>query len=158
MMKKTTLCYIEYQKNYLMLYRNKKPDDPNEGKWIGIGGKVENNETPEQCMLREVYEETGITLRNWEYRGIVDFVSDVWENERMFLYTAKVEKDTTGICNEGELKWIPIDRITNLNLWEGDRVFLDLLAGGEPYFELTLEYRGEKLVKSIVEKRRNSDF
>lgn len=149
-MKNTTLCYIEYEGKYLMLYRNKKHNDPNEGKWIGIGGKLEKEETPEQCMLREVFEETGIKLKRWKHRGIVDFVSDIWENEKMFLYTATVDDDRVEVCDEGELKWVPIEQIQNLNLWEGDRVFLELLRRGVPYFELTLEYKGEKLIKSTA--------
>lgn len=149
-MKNTTLCYIEHENKYLMLYRNKKKNDPNSGKWIGVGGKIEPGETPEQAMLREVFEETGINLEKWKFRGRVFFVSDLWEDEVMHLYTANTESDFFQPCDEGELSWIDKDKILQLSLWEGDRFFLELLQRDEPEFELRLEYTGDKLNKAIL--------
>ncbi len=130
-----------------MLYRNKKKNDPNAGKWIGVGGKFEAGETADQCLIREVKEETGLTLNSFRKRGVIGFVSDEWEDEEMHLYTSD---DFTGDvdfdCNEGDLKWIDIKKIPALNLWEGDRVFLQKLLNDELYFEITLHYEGEKLV------------
>lgn len=149
-MKNTTLVYIENNGSYLMLCRNKKPNDPNEGKWIGVGGKQEEDETPEECMLREVREETGIALLPGSYRlrGMVTFVSDRWESELMFLYTAKSETRQVSACYEGELRWIPKDEIMSLPMWEGDRIFLEKLMAGEDDIMLKLVYEGDKLVSS----------
>ena len=133
-----------------MLHRTKKNHDPNEGKWIGIGGKFEENESPEECMLREVSEETGITLRNWCYRGIVTFVSDKWEGEYMHLFTANTADECVVPCTEGDLCWIDEDKILSLNLWEGDRVFLKLLENNEPFFSLKLCYVGDNLAESYL--------
>ena len=144
----TTLCYIKYEDKVLMLHRTKKEEDPNEGKWIGIGGKFLENESPEECMLREVYEETGLTLESWSYRGIVTFVSDKWEGEYMHLFTANVSDEYVSPCTEGDLCWIDEDKITQLNLWEGDRVFLMLLENNEPFFSLKLSYIGDTLSES----------
>jgi len=146
----TSLCYIKYEDKILMLHRNKKKEDPNEGKWIGIGGKFNENESPEECMLREVKEETGIELSSWQYRGIVTFVSDKWEGEYMHLFTGDVPFDEVSCCNEGELKWIDEDKILSLNLWEGDKVFLNLLQKNEPFFSLKLIYEGDKLKESFL--------
>lgn len=148
-MKNTTLCYIEHEGKVLMLFRNKKKEDINEGKWIGIGGKFKENESPEECMLREVYEETGIRLTNWKYRAVVAFVSDSCEGEYMHLFTAISDTDTVTECAEGELRWIDKDKILSLNMWEGDRVFLELLDKGEEFFSLKLCYEGDKLIKTI---------
>ncbi len=148
-MKNTTLCYIEHNGKVLMLYRNKKKKDVNEGKWIGIGGKFKENESPEECMLREVYEETGIKLASWKYRAVVTFVSDSCEGEYMHLFTAVADSDAVTDCAEGELKWIDKEDILSLNMWEGDRVFLDLLNKGEEFFSLKLIYEGDKLIKAV---------
>ena len=141
-MKNTTLCYIKHNNKILMLYRNKKPSDPNEGKWIGIGGKIEENESPEECMLREVREETSLVITDWKYRGIVTFVSDVWEGEYMHLFTANSDTMDIGSCNE--------DKLSSLNLWEGDRVFLNLIKEDADFFSLKLCYEGDRLVHSVL--------
>jgi len=159
-MKNTTLCYIRNEKNeYLMLYRNKKENDLNEGKWVGVGGKFEAGENAEQCLLREVYEETGIELTSYHFHGIVNFISDVWDDEAMYLFTGtefsfggkKVssipEEVLNEICNEGELHWIPEKDIMSLNMWEGDRYFMLPLIEHKDKIEMTLEYKGEELVK-----------
>lgn len=148
MIKNTSLCYIERDGCYLMLHRIKKENDANEGKWIGIGGKFEPGETPEQCCRREVMEETGLTLSELTYRGIVDFVSDCWAEEIMHLFSARIADDAgiTTDCSEGVLEWIPIEKVTDLPQWEGDREFLRLMQQGAPFFSMKLTYCGEKLV------------
>ena len=139
----TTLGHIERDGAYLMLLRNKKKNDLNAGKWIGIGGHVEAGETPLECMKREALEETGLTLLNCELRGVVEFRSERWEDEHMYVYTCpKFEGELTE-CPEGELRWIPKDRIFELPLWEGDRVFLNYLLSDEPFFHLELRYDAE---------------
>ena len=148
-MKNTTLCYIEHKGKVLMLFRNKKKKDANEGKWIGIGGKFKENESPEECMLREVYEETGIELKKWKYRAVITFASDKWEGEYMHLFTATADTDEICTCNEGTLKWIDKEDILSLNMGEGDRVFLELLDKGEDFFSLKLIYEGDRLIKTI---------
>lgn len=145
-MKNTTLGYIEYDNQYLMLYRNIDKKDGSLGKWLGVGGKFEENETSDECFLREVMEETGISLSSDDItlRGIVDFESNNYESERMYLYTVKVNSNYFDKeCNEGNLKWIKKDEILSLNMWEGDHVFLEKLLNNEPYFTLTLIYGGE---------------
>lgn len=144
-MRLTTLCYIECGGKILMLCRNKKKNDANEGKWIGVGGGFEKNESPEECLCREVLEETGLTLSYWRFRGIVTFVSDKYETEYMHLFTADGFSGKLSECPEGELAWIPVEKIEELPLWEGDRVFLRLLRKNEPFFSLKLSYTGDKL-------------
>lgn len=146
----TSLCYIEYDDRVLMLLRNKKKNDINEGKWIGLGGKFEEGESPEECMLREVYEETGIRLKSWRYRGIVTFVSDTCEGEYMHLFTAKSDSEEFTSCNEGTLRWVKKSDVGSLNLWEGDRVFLKLLLEEEPFFSLKLVYSGHSLTQAFL--------
>ena len=149
-MKMTTLCYPERDGKYLMLHRTKKEHDENRDKWIGIGGKFEFGESPEDCMLREVLEETGLTVTAFRYRGIVTFVSDEWGCEYMHLFDAS---DWAGICkecDEGELAWIDKSKLFDLTLWEGDRIFLKLLDSDEPFFSLKLTYRGEALVEAVL--------
>lgn len=147
-MKNTSLCYIEKDGQYLMLHRVKKQQDANAGKWIGIGGKFESNESPDQCMLREVHEETGLTLTRWTARGIVTFVSDQWETEYMHLFTADGFIGEIGDCDEGELAWVPKSDITALPIWEGDKIFLRLLSEGTSFFLLRLAYQGDTLVSA----------
>lgn len=149
-MKATTLCYIEHEGKYLMLLRNKKENDYNEGKWIGVGGKFIDGEGPEQCLVREVYEETGLELRSWKYRGIVTFVSDIYETEFMHVF---ISEDYTGSlkeCSEGTLEWIEKCKIPGLNLWEGDRIFMKPLIEDSRFFSVRLEYSGDKLVSDNI--------
>jgi len=139
-MKSTTLCYVETDNSYLMLHRIKKKNDLNEGKWIGIGGHVEPGETPKECILREAYEEAGIRLCGLRFRGVVEFISARWEDEHMYLYTADGYEGTITECSEGVLSWVPKDSIFDLNLWEGDRVFLEYLLEDIPFFHLEVRY------------------
>ena len=144
----TTLCYIEQDGKYLMLHRTKKESDINKDKWIGVGGHFLENETPDECLLREVFEETGLTLTSYHFRGLVTFISDEWQTEYMCLYTADGFTGELTECDEGELKWIDKSRIDELNLWEGDRIFLKLLETREDFFTLKLRYEGDTLVES----------
>ena len=139
-MKETTLCYIEKDGKYLMLYRNKLKDDPNKGKWLGIGGKLEQGETPDQAAVREVYEETGLKLKGNNYRGIVNFISDIYPDEAMHLYYSSDFEGEVKECDEGELKWIEKDKLHTLPMWEGDKIFLNLIEEDIPFFRLTLRY------------------
>ncbi len=149
-MKNTTLCYIEQNDKYLMLHRVKKVNDMNHDKWIGVGGKFEDGESPEDCLLREVKEETGLNLKRFSYRGIVTFVSNVCETEYMHLFTATEYEGEMQSCDEGELVWVPKADIEKLNLWEGDKVFFRLLDEGKHFFSLKLRYEGEELVETVV--------
>ena len=150
-MKNTALCYVEQDGKYLMLLRNKKKQDENAGKWIGVGGKFEEGESPQDCLLREVQEETGLRLTQYRFRGIVTFVSDQYETEYMHLFTAHGFEGELIPCDEGELKWVEKDEVLSLPLWEGDREFLRLLREDAPFFSLKLVYQGDKLVSSKLE-------
>ena len=149
-MKQTTLCYIRQGENVLMLHRIKKEQDENRDKWIGIGGKFEEGESPEDCLLRETLEETGLTLTDWRYRGLVTFVSDEWGTEYMHLFTADGFSGTLRECDEGVLEWIPLDRLYSLPMWAGDRIFLDFLRQEAPFFSLKLVYSGETLTQAVL--------
>ena len=147
----TTLCYIRRGEDYLMLHRVKKKNDINHDKWIGVGGKFEDKESPEDCLLREVWEETGLTLTGYRYRGIVTFVSDRCETELMHLFTAHRWTGTIKDCDEGVLEWVPRAKVARLPSWEGDRIFLDLLAREEePFFSLKLCYEGDRLALAVL--------
>lgn len=148
--KLTTLCYIEKEESYLMLHRVKKVNDENHDKWIGVGGKFEYGESPEECLLREVKEETGLTLKKYQFRGLVTFVSNEWGTEYMHLFTATEYEGEMNECEEGELVWVPKKEIENLNLWEGDKVFFRLLDETREFFSLKLRYEGEELVETEV--------
>lgn len=149
-MRATTLCYIQRDDQYLMLHRIRKHKDPNQNKWIGVGGGIEDGETPDQCLLREVKEETGFTLTSWKKRGVIDFISDTWEDEIMHLYTADGFTGEIIDCDEGVLQWVKIADVLTLPLWEGDRVFLKLLQQDAPYFHLRLQYHGEALAGAVL--------
>lgn len=146
-MKETTLCYIENDGCYLMMLRNKKKNDPNQNKWIGIGGKIQKGETPGDCIKREIAEETGLCIEDTVYRGKVYFLSDTWDDELMHLYTATTDCLSVTSCSEGTLKWIKKEEIMALNLWEGDKIFLKhLLEDNKNIFNITLTYRGDSLI------------
>ena len=167
-MLKTTLCYLKKNDHILMLYRNKKENDPCQGKWVGIGGKFEPGETPEQCLKREVFEETGLTLTEYHFHGIVHFKSDVLSDEDMYLYSATAwtgddnfacihsfmpaenaaaESENNFACREGTLCWIPCGSVLQLNLWEGDKYFLEPLLNGCDEITMTCRYEGDHLVE-----------
>ena len=153
-MTNTTLCYIERGDQYLLLHRVKKENDLNRDKWIGLGGKFEPGESPEECLLREVREESGLTLTRWRFRGIVTFVSDQWGTEYMHLFTADAFEGEIGPCDEGVLEWIDKSDFAALPQWEGDRIFLRLLEEDAPFFSLKLRYEGEKLVFAALNGER----
>lgn len=152
-MRETTLCYIQRGGQYLMLHRTRKENDANRDKWIGIGGGLEKGESPEQCLLREAREETGLRLTSYRYRAVIDFISDRWEDEVMHLYTADGYEGEMIDCDEGELEWIDRDELMALPHWEGDRIFLELLRRDADFFRLRLEYRGEALEKAVLNGR-----
>lgn len=146
----TTLCYIEKDGQYLMLHRVLKKQDINKDKWIGVGGHFEENESPEECLLREVKEETGLTLTSYRFRGLITFMSDSWQTEYMCLYTADKFEGEIGECDEGELVWVPKTELLNLTLWEGDKIFLELLSKEAPFFSLKLRYEGDFLKEAVL--------
>ena len=147
----TTLCYIEQDGKYLMLHRVKKENDVNKDKWVGIGGHFEENESPEECLLREVREETGLQLISYRFRGIVTFISDRWDTEYMHLFTADRFSGIIAECDEGELCWVEKSKVYDLPIWEGDKIFFKLLEEREDFFSLKLRYEGEKLVEAILD-------
>ena len=150
-MLQTTLCYIEKADSFLLLHRVSKKNDANKDKWIGIGGKFEDKESPEDCLLREAKEETGLLLTSYKLRGIVTFVSNQYPTEYMFLYTADGYEGKIGQCREGTLEWVKKKDIYSLNLWEGDKIFLKLLEEGQPFFSLKLSYEADKLVFAALD-------
>ena len=150
MTKLSTLCYIEKDDKYLMLHRTVKENDVNKDKWIGVGGHFEYGESPEECLLREVKEETGYTLTSWAYRGIVTFVYGEDVVEYMSLYTADGFEGEPIDCDEGELEWVEKSKIETLKLWEGDKIFFDLLERDCDFFSLKLVYNIEDILKSAV--------
>ena len=154
MAKMTTLCYLEDGDRYLLLHRTKKEHDENHDKWIGVGGKFEDGESPEDCVRREVLEETGLTLTSYRYRGIVTFVSDVYPCEYMHLFTADGFEGEMTECNEGDLQWVSREFVNDLPKWEGDQIFLDLLWQDAPFFLLTLRYSGDTLVEAVLDGKK----
>jgi len=151
-MKMTTLCYIENNDCYLMLHRTKKKKDVNKDKWIGVGGHAEGNETPHECLLREVKEETGLWLTSYKFRGLITFISDEYEAEMMCLFTADGYTGELITCDEGELEWVKKSDVPQLPTWEGDAQFLKLLLEDEKrFFAMKLRYEGERLVEKSVE-------
>ena len=149
----TTLCYLEQDGCYLMLHRIKKKKDVNHDKWIGVGGKFEPGEDALACALREVREETGLTMRDPQYRGIVDFYCPPWLAERMHLYTCTDFTGTMTDCNEGTLEWVPKERVQELPIWPGDKLFFRLLAEEAPFFHLELTYDGDTLTRAVLDGR-----
>lgn len=147
----TTLCYIQQEDRYLMMHRVKKEQDVNKDKWVGIGGHFEPEESPEDCLLREVREETGLELESWRLRGIITFITDVWQTEYMFLYTAGCCKGELADCNEGILEWIPKKQVYELPIWEGDKIFFRLLEEDRGFFSLKLRYQGDTLVEAVLD-------
>ena len=150
-MKNTTVCYLERGTQYLLLHRTKKENDENAGKWIGVGGKCKENESPEDCMLREVREETGLSDTQHRLRGVITFVSDAWEGQYMYLFTASKWHGALTDCDEGELAWVERTDMLHLPLWEGDRIFLALLAEERPFFSLKLVYQGDSLQQAVLD-------
>ena len=146
----TTLCYIEKENQYLMMHRVKKEKDINKDKWVGIGGHFEEDESPEECLLREVSEETGLKLLSYRLRGIITFISDRWQTEYMFLYTADRFEGEVGSCDEGNLEWVDKARVYELPIWEGDKIFFRLFEQDAPFFSLKLRYMGEELTEAVL--------
>lgn len=146
----STLCYVTRGDEVLMLHRVKKQNDLNKDKWIGIGGKFEDQESPDECLLREAMEETGLRLTSWRCRGVVTFLSDCWEGEYMYLFTADGFEGELKECDEGDLQWVPRAFLDVLPKWEGDKIFLELLWKDAPFFLLTLRYRGDTLLEAVL--------
>jgi 8-oxo-dGTP diphosphatase len=151
-MRQTSLCYIIKEGKVLLLYRNKKENDANEGKWIGVGGKLEDGETPEECMKREVHEETGLEVMDYHYHGVILFVSDKWDDEEMHLYSVTgYNGEIKASCDEGRLEWIDIQNVFDLPMWEGDKYFLQPLLGGKDKINMVLRYEGTGEDEHLVE-------
>lgn len=146
----TTLCHIEKDGKYLMLHRIKKKNDLNKDKWVGIGGKFEDKESPEDCVKREVFEETGLTLEKLRYCGIVTFVSDKWETEYMHLFHSDLFSGTVKECDEGVLEWIDKEELAKIPMWQGDKIFLKLIDSKASFFSLKLVYNGETLCEAVL--------
>ncbi len=153
-MKMTTLCYMEKDGQYLMLHRTKKENDENKDKWIGIGGKFEEKESPEDCVCREVFEETGLTLNSYKYCGLVTFVSDEYGTEYMHLFKSTHFSGKIKDCDEGALEWIKKEDLLKLPMWEGDRIFLELLDKDTTFFSLKLCYSGNVLTSAVLDGKK----
>ena len=149
----TTLVYLEKDGCYLMLHRVTKKNDVNKDKWIGVGGHFEEGESPEECAARETIEETGLTPENLSFRGIVTFTQEGYGTEYMCLFTCTDFTGKMKTCDEGVLEWAPKNKLGQLNLWEGDYIFLDLLEKDEPFFSLKLTYKKDKLDRAILNGR-----
>ena len=147
----TTLCYITRGDEVLMLHRTKKKNDLNQDKWIGIGGKFEENESPDDCLLREVWEETGLTLNAWKCHGVITFLTEgQWEGEYMYLFSSDDFSGTLKDCDEGDLQWVSREFLDQLPKWEGDKIFLDLMWKDAPFFLLKLRYNGDRLIEAVL--------
>ncbi|MBR3397420.1 MAG: 8-oxo-dGTP diphosphatase [Lachnospiraceae bacterium] len=146
-MKLTTLAYIKKEDQYLMIHRTKKDNDPNHDKWIGVGGKLEKDESPDECMIREVKEETGLDVTGYRFCGIVTFISDIWETEYMFLFEVNEYSGELTECSEGDLEWVEKRKIPDLHIWEGDRIFLERMQDGNGFFSLMVRYEGDTLAE-----------
>lgn len=150
----TTLCYITRGDEVLMLHRVKKENDINKDKWIGIGGKLEPEESPDACLLREAKEETGLTLTSFKCRGVVTFLNDQCEGEYMYLFTADGFEGQLRECDEGDLQWVKREFLDTLPQWEGDKIFLKLLWQDAPFFLLTLRYSGDRLIEAVLDGKK----
>lgn len=150
----STLCYIEKDGCYLMLHRIKKENDVNKDKWIGVGGHFEKDESPEECLLREVKEETGLTLTSWRFRGILTFIAEGWPSEYICLFTADGFTGELKACNEGVLEWVKKEDVFHLNLWEGDKIFHRLLMERDDFFSLKLKYDKDELKEWVLNGER----
>lgn len=148
----STLCYIEKDGQYLMLHRTKKKNDLNKDKWLGIGGKFEEGESPEECIVRETREETGLILKDYKLHCIVTYVSTNWETEYMYVFTSKEFEGNLIECNEGDLQWVDKDKVACLNTWEGDKIFLNKIQNGDGFFTVKFEYDGDKLLRHDVKE------
>lgn len=148
----STLCYIEKNGQYLMLHRTKKKNDLNKDKWLGIGGKFEEGESPEECIVREAKEETGLILKDYKLHCIVTYVSTNWETEYMYVFTSRDFEGEMIECNEGDLQWVDKDKVVDLNTWEGDKIFLEKIQNGDGFFTVKFEYDGEKLLRYEVKE------
>lgn len=146
----TTLCYIEKDGRYLMMHRVKKENDINRDKWVGVGGHFEADESPEECLLREVKEETGLTLTSWRFRGIITFICDKQQTEYMFLYTADSFSGELTECEEGNLEWVEKTDVYRLPIWEGDKIFFKMIEENHPFFSLKLKYENDMLVEKSL--------
>lgn len=147
----TTLCYLEKDDCYLMMHRVIKKNDINKDKWIGVGGHFEYGESPEECLLREVFEETGLTLLSYRFRGLITFLCDDYQPEYMCLYTSDAFTGNLIPCSEGNLEWVPKNRIQDLNLWTGDKIFFQLLQENAPFFSLKLRYEKGVLAEACLD-------
>ncbi|MDE7222625.1 MAG: 8-oxo-dGTP diphosphatase [Acetatifactor sp.] len=147
----TTLCYIERDDAYLMMHRVKKERDINKDKWIGVGGHFEEGESPEECLIREVAEETGLTLTDYRLRGVITFIADAYPVEYMFLYTAEGFEGVMHGCDEGDLEWVPKAQVERLPIWDGDRIFFRLLEERLDFFSLKLRYEGDTLAEAVLD-------
>lgn len=153
-MRNTTLCYITQGDRVLLLHRVKKENDLNKDKWIGIGGGFEENESPEECLFREVMEETGLTVTDYRYCGIVTFVSDRWPGEYMHLFHVEGVTGELAECDEGDLEWVSRKFMDSLPQWEGDKIFLELMWKRVPFFSLKLCYEGDRLARAVLDGKR----
>lgn len=148
----STLCYIEKDDKYLMLHRTKKKNDINKDKWLGVGGKLEEGESPEECLLREIKEETGLLLKSYQLRGIITYVSTTWETEYMFLYTATEFEGDLIECDEGDLQWINKKEVSQLATWQGDKIFVEKMQNSDNFFTIKFEYDGEKMTNYYLKE------
>lgn len=148
----STLCYIEKDEKYLMLHRTKKKNDINKDKWLGVGGKLEEGESPEECLLREIKEETGLLLKSYQLRGIITYVSTTWETEYMFLYTATEFEGDLIECDEGDLQWINKKEVSQLATWQGDKIFVEKMQNSDNFFTIKFEYDGEKMTNYYLKE------